>query len=91
MVCKEVVTLEMKTTLFGKPGIRTMEAGANLSPYGDMVQFDLNLQNKHLSNHHFKLNPDAVIRHETGLYQCVGDSFTKGRPHHVVVFGKLLD
>ena len=91
MLYDENITIEMKTTLFGKPGIKSLDTEATISPLGDEMQFDLNLKNRDLLHRKFTIDENCIIRHGRDNYRCTGNSFTKGRPHHVVVYAKPLD
>lgn len=90
MLYNDPVTIEIKTILFGKPGIKTLDTTAKFTALGDIVQFDLNLQNRDLLHRKFVIDSGCIIQHESGAFMCTEHSFTKGRPHHVVVFAKPL-
>lgn len=90
MYYQDPVRLEMKTVLHDKPGIRVLETHGKLTPFGDLVRFDLSLQNKDLSNHRFTIKAGCNIFHASGAYECVEDACKVGRPHHLVVHTKLI-
>lgn len=91
MLFPEHVTLQMRTTLFGKPGIKTLETEAKLTNLGEVTQFDLNLMNEDLRHKKFKIEEGCIIFHGENAYACTENSFTAGRPHHIVAFAKPLN
>lgn len=91
MVYPENVTIHMRTILFGKPGIKTLEVNAKLTSLGETVQFDFDLMNEDLRHKKFIIDENCLIFHGERVYQCTEKSFTKGRPHHVVAFAKPLN
>lgn len=91
MVYPEHVTLEMKTTLYGKPGIKTIDTTAKITNLGEVLQFDFALTNEDLRHRKFIIDEDCVIFHGDQAYRCTDKSFTKGRPHHVVAFANPIN
>ncbi|MGO4962723.1 hypothetical protein ACTQ4Z_02795 [Anaerovoracaceae bacterium Sow4_D4] len=90
MLFPEHVTLLMKTTLQGKPAIKTIDTEAKITTIGEEVQFDLNLTNRDLLHRSFVVDDTTRIRHDSGTYQCTGPAFKIGRPHHIVVYTNFL-
>ena len=80
MLFPEHVTLLMKTTLQGKPAIKTIDTEAKITTIGEEVQFDLNLTNRDLLHRSFVVDDTTRIRHDSGTYQCTGPAFKIGRP-----------
>lgn len=84
MLYEENITIEMKTTLCGTNGTRSLQLDAKMTDYGDFIRFDLDTTNQGLRDRHFKIDENCKIFHSSGCYQCT-PSFKVGRPHHVVV------
>ena len=90
MVYPENVTVLMRTELQGKPAFKTIDTTAKFKSLGDQVQIDLNLMNRDLLNRHFVIDETSLVYHGEETYQCLSEAIKIGRPHHLVIFAKLL-
>ncbi|MDD3138440.1 MAG: hypothetical protein PHX08_05665 [Lachnospiraceae bacterium] len=90
MLYEDHVTLQMKTTAYGSPMTKTMEADAELTPIGSKVQINLGLSNKDLRMHRFKIEEGSIILHSSGAYKCEEYSVT-GRPHHILLLASRIE
>ena len=84
MLYKDHVTLQMKTTAYGNPTVKTLDADAELTPIGSRVQIDLDLNNNDLRQRRFKIDVGNTILHKSGAFRCEECS-TSGRPHHILI------
>ena len=90
MLYEDQVTLQMKTTAYGNPTVKTLDVDAELTPIGSRVQIDLDLNNNGLRLRRFKIKVGSTILHKSGAFRCEECS-TSGRPHHILILASRIE
>lgn len=87
----ETAIINCKSTRYNKPFIRTLEVDACVSKQGKLIIFDLDVNHRYLNKRNIVLDSSCcTITYNGETYQCK-EAFSKGSPHHMVVFTTLIE